>query len=245
MKYIGSKSKIAEEIIEIMQPDIDRAAAYIEPFVGGCNVIDQVKHDTRIGCDGNPYLIAMWRAIQKGWEPPDTITKDQYQFIKHNKRFFRKEFLGFVGHACSFSGDWFAGYAGTNEPERNRCLDSKNAVLKQKEKIKDVSFHFRNYKTTHKLEPWFNTRVNDFSVFYCDPPYFEGHEYKGSVYDFNHGEFWKWCRKRAKHGHIVYVSDYFAPDDFKLVWEKEVTINAHQTSKKTRVEKLYKLGDII
>ena len=45
MKYMGSKSKIASDIVAIINSyivvyDIDD---YIEPFVGGCNVIDKVN----------------------------------------------------------------------------------------------------------------------------------------------------------------------------------------------------------
>lgn len=45
MKYMGSKSRIAKDIVPIIQSyinnnDIDM---YIEPFVGGANVIDKIK----------------------------------------------------------------------------------------------------------------------------------------------------------------------------------------------------------
>jgi DNA adenine methylase len=248
MKYIGSKNKLAPQIIEVMAKDIAEADCYVEPFVGGANMIDKIKHPVRIGIDGNPYLIAMWQAIQKDWEPPDTITKEQYEWIKKNrdKNFFRKEFLGFIGHNCSFSGDWFAGYAGTNEPNRNRCLEAKNNILKQKELIKDVKFYFGHYKNAQRTRhvpynPPAITKLKSKVLYYCDPPYYEGHAYKGSTYDFNHKEFWGWCRNRARKD-IVYVSDYYAPEDFKLVWEQEVTINAHQNQQKQAVERLYVVG---
>lgn len=244
MKYIGSKSRIASEIISVMQADIDKASAYIEPFVGGANVIDKVNHPLRIGIDGNPYLIAMWQAIQKDWEPPETITKEEYEWIKknRNKNFFKKHFVGFVGHNCSFSGDWFAGYAGTNEPNRNRCLEAKNNILKQKDLLKEVKFLYGHYKNCQKNRyvP-FHAKLTGRNVYYCDPPYYEGHIYKGSDYDFDHPTFWDWCRKRAIKD-IVYVSDYYAPTDFQLVWEKEITVNAHQNQSKKATEKLFRLS---
>lgn len=44
MKYMGSKSKVARHIVPIIQKYIDdnQPWAYIEPFCGGCNIIDKI-----------------------------------------------------------------------------------------------------------------------------------------------------------------------------------------------------------
>jgi len=240
MKYLGSKSKLAKYLIPFMEQDLAKARTYIEPFCGGCNMIDKIKHRDRIAADGNPYLMAMWNALKKGWIPPDTITKEQYEWIKANRanNYFAKHFIGFIGHNCSFSGDWFAGYAGTNEPDRNRCLEAKNNLLKQMEFLQDVRFYTHNYKY------WDHPMFIQGNLFYCDPPYYEGLEYRGSRWKFDHREFWKWCRETANKGAVIYVSDYYAPDDFELLWEMEITINAHQTQSKTKTEKLYRIGKL-
>ena len=58
---------------------------------------------------------------------------------------------------------------------------------------------------------------------------------------FNHSEFWQWCRNMASKGHIVFVSEYKAPDDFECVWEKEIVSSLTQdTGSKKAVEKLFK-----
>jgi DNA adenine methylase len=237
MKYIGSKSKLAKEILPFMQKDIDNAFTYLEPFCGGCNMIDKVNHKDRYASDGNYYLIAMWKALQEGWEPPDSIDKETYfavrqSFLSGNSPLAESQphMIGFIGHNCSFSGDWFAGYAGTGET-RNRCAEAKRHLLKQINNLKDVEFYYNDY--------------NDWNLkgalIYCDPPYYNGFKYKGSNFDFNHEQFWEWCREQAKNN-TVYVSDYYAPDDFELIWEKEIVINAHQKKQKQATEKLYKLG---
>lgn len=61
MKYMGSKSRIAKQIVPIIQNYIDQSTkkAYIEPFVGGANVIDKIVCDYRVGFDINKYLIAL------------------------------------------------------------------------------------------------------------------------------------------------------------------------------------------
>lgn len=68
MKYMGSKAKITKYIVPIIQSKIDASGAryYIEPFAGGCNVIDKIKAPYRIASDQNEYLIALLRHLQAG-----------------------------------------------------------------------------------------------------------------------------------------------------------------------------------
>lgn len=53
MKYVGSKNRISKEIAPILQKCIDEndIKIYFEPFVGGANMIDKIKCETRIGND--------------------------------------------------------------------------------------------------------------------------------------------------------------------------------------------------
>lgn len=59
---------------------------YIEPFVGGANMIDKIKHANRIGTDIHKYLIAVLSELSKGWIPPDTISEELYNTIKNDKK---------------------------------------------------------------------------------------------------------------------------------------------------------------
>ena len=42
MKYMGSKNRLSKELVPIIQKYIDsnNSKLYIEPFVGGANIID-------------------------------------------------------------------------------------------------------------------------------------------------------------------------------------------------------------
>lgn len=53
MKYMGSKSRIVDNILPIIQERLRdyNIKTYIEPFCGGCNVIDKVQ------CDKKSHLI--------------------------------------------------------------------------------------------------------------------------------------------------------------------------------------------
>ena len=60
---MGSKSRIAKYIVPIIQKCIDdnNLETYIEPFAGGCNVIDKIKCKSRYGYDKNKYMYGRWQ----------------------------------------------------------------------------------------------------------------------------------------------------------------------------------------
>lgn len=68
MKYFGSKSRIAKYIVPILQKEIDenQIRTYLEPFCGGCNIIDKIKCESKIANDLNEYLIALFQHLQAG-----------------------------------------------------------------------------------------------------------------------------------------------------------------------------------
>ena len=61
MVYMGSKTKYAKYIVPILQELIDKnnISTYIEPFVGGANIIDKIKCQEKFGYDKNLTLIAL------------------------------------------------------------------------------------------------------------------------------------------------------------------------------------------
>ena len=74
-------------------------------------------------------------------------------------------------------------------------------------------------------------------MIYCDPPYNGTCKYKDSI---KHKEFFDWCRTKSKAGHIVYVSEYEAPNDFECIFEIEITHFMKTTNKDKQIERLYK-----
>ncbi|HBD92547.1 MAG TPA: adenine methyltransferase [Spirochaetia bacterium] len=230
MKYMGSKNRHAKEILSIILKNRKAGQWYIEPFVGGFNLIDKVDGN-RIGNDINFYLIELFKAIQDGWNPPSEISYNQYQQIKDNKEKYPNYLVGFVGFGCSFSGKWFGGYArgnGSNGEKRNYCLESKKNILNQFEKIKEIIILNKNY--------W-ELDIPENSIIYCDPPYEGTTKYKD---DFNHEKYWNWVREMINKGHEVFCSEYTAPEDFICVWEKKVNNNLDlNTGSKQGIEKLF------
>ena len=106
MKYMGSKNRIAKHILPIMLAERGNRT-WVEPFVGGANMIDKVE-GKRIGADLNEYLIEALILIRDNPEKiPDLITEDDYQKLKQEMKV--DGLTGFTGFAMSFGGKFFYG----------------------------------------------------------------------------------------------------------------------------------------
>ena len=88
---MGSKAKITKYIVPIIQRKIDESGAryYVEPFAGGCNVIDKIKAEHRIASDSNKYLIALFQHLQDGGELPEHITREEYNKVREAYKWSR------------------------------------------------------------------------------------------------------------------------------------------------------------
>lgn len=84
MKYMGSKSRIAKYIVPILQSEINKNGIkeYIEPFCGGCNVIDKIKCDKKVANDLNKFLIALFIHLKNGGELPNEVSRELYNKVK-------------------------------------------------------------------------------------------------------------------------------------------------------------------
>ena len=86
MKYLGSKSRIAKDIVPIIQRCIDEVQpmAYLEPFVGGGNVIDKITYSKKIGADVNPYLIGLLKHVADDGKLLREVPRELYNEVKAN-----------------------------------------------------------------------------------------------------------------------------------------------------------------
>lgn len=74
---MGSKNRIAKEILPIILKDRKEGQQYVEPFCGGLGTFDKVDGN-RIASDKNKYLIAMQQGLQQKREKPLEIPKELY-----------------------------------------------------------------------------------------------------------------------------------------------------------------------
>lgn len=231
MKYMGSKARHAKEILPIILAGRAEGQWYVEPFVGGANVIDKVEGN-RIGADFNPYVAALWQAVADGWVPPDLVTEEEYKEAQRDRLVDAR--TAFIGFACSYGAKFFGGYArGKNAKGewRNYASEAKRAMVKTARGIAGVKFHHCSYD---------QLTIPANSIIYCDPPYAGTTGYATGTFD--HAAFWQWCRDKVAEGHRVYVSEYTAPDDWHCVWQKEVNNTlTKDTGSKKGVEKLFSM----
>ena len=229
MKYMGSKARHAKELLPIILANRKEGQWYVEPFVGGANMIDKVDGN-RIGADINEYLIEMWKAVSSGWMPPEHIDEKQYYDIRDNKEKHSKALVAYAGFALSYSGKWFGGWCRDGAGKRNYVNEALKNAMKQFPKLVGVDFQESSYQY---LE------IPASSIVYCDPPYKGTTKYKDT---FDHEMFYDWCRQKHKEGHQVFVSEYQMPDDFICVWSKEVNNSlTKDTGSKKGIEKLFVL----
>lgn len=237
MKYMGSKNRIAKHILPIMLKDRKDGQYWVEPFVGGANMIDKVDGN-RIGADYNKDLINLLQGLKNGWIPKETYTKEEYIKAKNGENSCQIE-TGYISINCSYSGKYWGRYAGksvTANGLRDYTNESFKNVMKQAPKLKGIDFINIDYK-------YLNIPSN--SIIYCDIPYkgtYSEIEGYGKL-SFNHDEFWEWCRNMSKKGHSIYISEYNAPSDFKCIWSQEVksslSANGKSGGNKKSIEKLF------
>jgi DNA adenine methylase len=232
MKYMGSKARLAKDISPIINKLIkdNGIKIYVEPFVGGANMIEHIVCNQKIGSDNNRYLISMWNAFKDGWTPPEDIPKEMYSYIRDNKNICDERLVAVAGFCATYNAKWFGGYAGKVNTKigtvRNYYEESVRNILKQIPKLKDVEFINEDYN-------YFSDHID--TLIYCDPPYANTTKYKD---DFDHLAFWNWVTNVSKNN-IVLVSEYNAPDDFVKIYEKKLTTTLDKNSRKTDTEKLF------
>lgn len=237
MKYMGSKSKVARYIVPIIQKHIDDSKpwAYIEPFCGGCNIIDKVYAQKRFAHDKQEHLIELFKNLDRLGELPEFITKKHYSEVRNcfyeESGVFEKWYVGAIGYLASYNGRFFdGGYAGVVETAygvRNYYAEALKNIKHQAKYLKEVEFVCSDYKLIDTQK----------AVIYCDPPYKGTKEYRVSN-GFDYEKFWQWVRRMSAEN-VVLVSSNEAPEDFKCIWEKPVSRTIASKNTVQAVEKLF------
>ena len=231
MVYVGGKKKLAKYICPILQKELDtgKYSAYVEPFGGGGNIMENINFPVRYFYDINKYLIAFYKALQDGWEmpQPNSFGAEHYNEVRNSFKLKRWKYpdyyYGYMMFVPSFSGKMWGSY-GNDERKRNQQYMS---VVNNFPKIKDCFFEAKSYD---KLK--FNN-----CLIYCDIPYKNS---KKNYYDtsFNYDDFYNWVKSNSKNNKI-FISENFMPNDFKIIWEKEYNRSLGARNNIVSIEKLY------
>lgn len=245
---MGSKSRIAKYIVPVIQKYIDdnNICCYIEPFVGGANVIDKITCEKRIGIDLNKYLIALLKHVQEEKPLLDEVPRELYNkaresFNNGDTSSFEDWEIGCIGFLASYNGRFFDGGFAKSGFEKTKYglrlrdyyKESKNNLLNQGSNLKSINFMVGDYK---EMRGYRNCMI------YCDPPYQNTKHYKQSntsaAFYFDYKCFWETMRNWSKDN-IVLISEQTAPDDFECIWEKEVSRSVRAIDKSKATEKLF------
>ena len=243
MKYMGSKARIAKYILPIILENRKEGQYYVEPFCGGCNMIDRVG-GMRLAADNNKYLIALFEGLQEGRKHTKEIPRELYnrarsEYNAGTEIEFSLFEIAWIGYMASANGRFYeGGYSGTSKTkigtERNYIEESIKGIEKQIPLLSGTHFQCSDYT---------DLEIPLGSIVYCDIPYKGTKQYATSK-NFNHSKFWNWAREKSKQN-TLFVSEYSAPDDFECIWEMEVksslSANAGFGGNKNSIEKLFML----
>ena len=234
MQYFGGKQRISKELSNFLNNNLKDGQPFVDLFCGACNIVSKIDSNRlRIANDKHKYLIAMWKSLQQGREMPNSISEEQYEYIRDHKD-EDMALTGFVGFGLSYSGKWFGGYCRSKD-NRNYCLNAKNSNNKILPYIMDVDFKCCDYK---------DVDIPVGAMVYCDIPYKGSTQYdKKEVGDFNHDEFYEWVRVNSNK-YDIYISEYKKniPNDFSIVWERnsKKDIRNNKNEREDTVEVLIK-----
>lgn len=219
MVYQGSKNRLTKYIVPIIQKEIDKnnISTYIEPFVGGANVIDKINCENRIGSDVNEELIALLKYIQKdnniSIAPPE-CSFEHYAEVREARKLkaekFSKEYIALIGFCASYGGRYFdGGYGRDAKGDRSIYGERLKNLKEQAPHLDGIEFKSGDYRQYESMKS---------ALFYMDPPYKGTKQY--STKFINYDEFYDFCRELSKNN-IVLISEYNMPPDFKCIWKKK------------------------
>lgn len=204
--------------------------------------VQLAKHGPGLVSDANAALIALYRAVRDGWEPPSAVSKEEYRAAKALPDSDpRKAFIGF---GCSFGGKWFGGYAeerwyyypsSKQSKYRNHTAESGRSLARD---IPALSACRIERKSFFDVTPSDNSFQPE--CIYADPPYAGTTGYAATGV-FDNERFWHYCQQWASRGVRVFVSEYACPVPHEVAWEKRHTVNVSGGTGAVRTERLLRV----
>lgn len=244
---MGSKSRIAKDIVPIIQKKIDdnNIKLYIEPFCGGCNVIDKIRCENKVASDNNKYLIELFRHRKQVANLPEIVTKEHYSecreaYYQNDFSNFPQWYIGAIGFFASYSGRFYdGGFNGQGylegRSERNYYDEAKRNFLVQSRLLDGIHFIHGDF------EEVYDDNLSD-CLLYCDIPYKGTKQYNTSL-NFDYERFWKWADRMSKRN-IVIVSEYDAPAGWTCIWSKGLLKTMNHGNNKESIERMFEIEEV-
>lgn len=236
MRYLGGKSRLGGRIVQAILDDlgVKRLTLAVDLCSGAGGVTHRLADvsDKVIAVEAHPGLVALMRAVQAGWVPPEHVSETEYQALR-SARNPADPLTAFAEFGCSFGGKSWGGYARNeagNTTARNYALNARQAVLKEARP---------NIDHTNADALAFET---DAEVVYCDPPY-EGTTGYDAVAASAAGAWWHRLAALAEQGGACYLSEYAETPplgvEARLVWEAPTKEGLRKAGERT--ERLWRV----
>lgn len=115
MRILGGKGRLAADLADVI--------GVLAAATGCASVEDRFCGTLAVGAacdarglplvaaeDGCAALVSLYRAVAAGWEPPRSLTREQYHALAAGPRHPADPLTAFVGIFCSVGGKWWAGW---------------------------------------------------------------------------------------------------------------------------------------
>lgn len=243
MIYQGSKERLSKYILPFIQNCIDDNGmeTYVEPFVGGANIIDKVKCHNRIGFDRNHWVIALLKYMRNNPDLPDAPEDCSFELYAKVRESYKKKTHEFtdeekamIGYFASYGGRFYDGGYGRDKTGRNMYKERLAHARKQSPLLENISFVEASYQESVNV-------LEENCLIYCDPPYCNTKQYGVT---FNSESFYTWVEELSKK-YFVLISEYSMPSSFVRLWSKERKVMQKSDRQQAEVatEGLYTLKD--
>lgn len=231
MRYLGGKTQISQWVAKNVLAVAHGRTHYVEPFVGsGATFARIAPHFPRAtALDAHPDLILMWRALAAGWNPPEYVSRAEYERLKREAP---SALRGLVGFGSSWNGIWFSQYVDVakNCASGPFMRAARGSVMRLAPAFRRAEIRCADYR---------ELVAGPGMLIYCDPPYAGTAGYDGCIVGFDSGSFWEKADEWTSAGALVIVSEERAPTGWDIFTERERRGKIRATDRLLRREALF------
>lgn len=237
MRYLGGKYRQSKQIVAALEASFKN---YVEPFCGGLwsatAVMKKFPDAYYILNDNNPFLIRFWQEAGRGWNPPEFVSKETYDWYKSHRP-KDDPMTAYVGFGWSFAGKFFGSYdswQGTYVDKFGRSRSYKNGSYRSTvNKIKTL----RSVSYEISCTDYQNVYIPKGSVVYLDPPYSDKTP-QSTLTAFDGVTYLEWASWLVKERQAFVLASEMTNPGWKVLYDWGDTTVVHGARKKQKDHEL-------